>query len=262
MLPGQIIFKQPISPGYQLIFWHEFYSRSAMKYFVSYLIFVLTLISCQSSEEKSGNAEIAVLQQDLDSIQQELHDLKALLAENKTVSPADSATKNSRKLNSNEATAHNPEPKKEPRTQKKEKITSPTTTSSQSDSLVYYYINGKISVIRTPLKDGRAWWLFYDLQGEETCRLQEVHLSYTESVELKFHPNGAASHAYIHSNPGASMYFYESEITFDTNNVPGWKTTRQYPPSLEDAMKPPYYWDKKTKTWKQQETVIEQNTPK
>jgi|GEM_PF-4370436 len=161
------------------------------------------------------------------------------------------------------------EPKKETETEKqkvqpkeKEKVQAHNLKETKGDTLFHYYSKGPVSVIRTPFINGHAKWIFYDLQGNPTCELKEIDLSFTVSVQLTFHENGAAKQAKIHDNPGASLHFYVSTVSFDTNNQPGWMTTEAYPPSLEDHMKPPFYWDKKTWGWRQQEIIREQDTPR
>lgn len=154
-----------------------------------------------------------------------------------------------------------PPQKEKPTEKKKELLTPPMPANLKGDTLFHYYTNGNVSVIRTPFINGHAKWIFYDLQGNATCELKEIDLSFTVSVNLTFHENGAAKQAKIHDNPGASLHFYVSTVSFDTNNQPGWMTTESYPPSLEDHMKPPFYWDKKTWGWRQQEIVREQDTP-
>jgi hypothetical protein len=75
------------------------------------------------------------------------------------------------------------------------------------------------------------------------------------------HPNGAIASIEISENPGASMYFYTTTITFNTTNVPEWKTTETYPPTLENSMNNSWYWMAKDHQWKKQETSIETLTP-
>lgn len=50
------------------------------------------------------------------------------------------------------------------------------------------------------------------------------------------------------------MYWYETQITFDLNNEPQWKTTQQLPETNVE-IKIPEYWDRKSKSWKKQESM-------
>lgn len=122
-----------------------------------------------------------------------------------------------------------------------------------SDTTYHYYVNKRVSVKITPWVDSERWVLLYDLKGVETYRQQEVHKSYTERAELKFHPNGAVSTMEIHTNPGASMYWYETTITFGTTNDPIQKLSERKPIDRLEMNQPWEYWDSKKKEWRKQE---------
>lgn len=141
-----------------------------------------------------------------------------------------------------------------------QKVTPPTPHKPapiENQPVYHKYVNGATSVMITEWKDSRRQVILYDLKGEETYRMEEVRLSYSESVSLKFHSNGAVSEAHIHSNPGASRFWYETTIKFSTTNDPLSKISRQMPvESLDQYMKEKWvYWDKKTKQWKEQEVI-------
>jgi hypothetical protein len=132
----------------------------------------------------------------------------------------------------------------------------PVAPTAINEAIFHKYVNGAISVEITPWVDGKRNVILFDLYGQETIRMEEVRHSYTISIDLKFAQNGSVSKAIVHTNPGASMYWYESEITFDTTNGPTGKIDHKYPQSLDDIMGEKWqYWDKKTKTWKVQETM-------
>lgn len=127
-------------------------------------------------------------------------------------------------------------------------------TKTEGDTIYHYYINKSVSVKITPWISGERWVLLYNLQHEETYRQQEIRKSFFETAQLKFHPNGAVSKMEIHFNPGASMYWYETTITFSTTNNPLQKTSEQKPFEEEPLKQKPWeYWDNKTKQWKKQE---------
>jgi hypothetical protein len=67
---------------------------------------------------------------------------------------------------------------------------------------------------------------------------------------------------HIHMNPGASMYWYDTVISFGIGNEPEWKVENKHPSTLEEYMNSKYYWDKSTRTWKKQEYIREQEVPR
>lgn len=129
--------------------------------------------------------------------------------------------------------------------------------NTTTDSTVHYYVNGAISVIRTPWTEGRRETKFYDLNGELTYTIEEARMSYSVSASLKFYKNGGVEEAGIFTNPGASRYMYESTIYFSSTNEPIRKASRQVPAdSIEAAMGDNYFWNKKEKRWIKQEIAI------
>ncbi len=134
--------------------------------------------------------------------------------------------------------------------------------TENADSTVHYYVNGKTSVICTPWKDGRRETKLFDQKGNLTYTIEEARLSYTVSVELEFHPNGAVETAHISSNPGASRFMHNSTIQFSTTNDPQWKVDTTIPAeSIEDAAGEKYFWHKKNKRWEKQE-IVECDAPR
>lgn len=127
-----------------------------------------------------------------------------------------------------------------------------------SDTTFYYYTGTrKKSVVVTPWVNGRRKVLFYSQTGKLNYQNDDVHMSWSNTTELKsFHPNGAASLIIVHNNPGASMYMYETSISFGTDNEPQWKTSRQIPEErLGSDVK--FKWDKTSQTWIKQENEKE-----
>ncbi|MBX2903781.1 MAG: hypothetical protein KF872_09515 [Chitinophagales bacterium] len=142
---------------------------------------------------------------------------------------------------------------------KTQKKTTPALTPQQytepKDTQYFYYKNSKtISVKITPWENSRRFTILYDPFGKETYKMEAVNSSYQISVYLKFQDNGAVANANIHTNPGASMYWYEDDISFDLNNEPLWKTSKQLP-ETQLKINVPEYWDKKLKTWRKQESM-------
>ncbi|MGY6561676.1 MAG: hypothetical protein ACXITV_06185 [Luteibaculaceae bacterium] len=127
-----------------------------------------------------------------------------------------------------------------------------------SDTLWHYYQSGQVSVKRLPFVDGRRFVVLYDLKGEETVRFEDVRLSYSVSHQLRFGDNGEVTGIRISENPGAASFWFECNVTFTYPNQPSWMVCDKQPQMSafsEDRKK--YYWDKPSKTWKQQEIIRE-----
>jgi hypothetical protein len=146
---------------------------------------------------------------------------------------------------------------------KKRELIKKNIQPTKSTKEIFYYSDSKqVSLIIEPWLNDKRKLLFYNHKGELTYTQEDVRMSYSIFTSVKhFHSNGAVKEIEIHLNPGASMYMYQSYITFNEDNIPLWKTDTQHPSRLEDHMKPPSYWDQKEKVWKQQEVVIEQPVP-
>jgi hypothetical protein len=135
-------------------------------------------------------------------------------------------------------------------------------TVSENDTVKHFYSNKKISVLIYPLKEGKRKYLVFDQGGNVTYEMESIRLSYSQSIDLRFHENGSVRLAKINFNPGASMYWYETEITFNENNYPLKKIERQMPPSsAADDLNNRYFWNKDDKSWIKQEIIREYNTP-
>lgn len=127
--------------------------------------------------------------------------------------------------------------------------------ASSTDTTFYYYTNKSVSVKVTPWVNNERWTLLYDLKGNETYRQKDERKSYSIFSQLSFHPNGAVTKMLISTNPGASMYWYETTITFSTTNDPEQKTDERKPYDNLQIEKPWEYWDSKTKQWKKQQVM-------
>jgi hypothetical protein len=150
------------------------------------------------------------------------------------------------------------EPKLLPQVKKEKEILPSkqvTIYSEPKDTQYFFYKNSKaVSVKITPWKDSKQQTILFDPFGNETYKMEAVRSSYQVSVSLRFQPNGAVDKAHIHTNPGASMYWYETDITFSLNNEPEWKNTEQQPMN-QLKLPQPEYWDKKLKAWQKQEAM-------
>jgi hypothetical protein len=130
------------------------------------------------------------------------------------------------------------------------------------DTIRHLYSNGSLSVKISPWSEGRQSIWLYDLYGRNTFETENIRHSYSVSNDLKFHPNGAVSTIIEHMNPGASLYMYKSTMTFSTTNEPLVRKDEKWPSSLDEIMKErPWFWNKQTRQWIQQEIVIETNWP-
>lgn len=213
-----------------------------MRFFI--LILLATLLqSCVPHENKS-NADAELLNK-IDSLRSELKELKQLQQKDsiitdtiiKLVQPAFPP----KKILKQKDTDTKVSPKAKP-----EKIILPKNVVEK-----FYYKNSKrISVIVTPWLDGKRTVTLFDTLGNETYRFNDVRLSYSNTTEIKeFHQNGAVSKMHNHINPGASMYWYDTDIYFDINNVPISKMELRQPASLDDYMNGKSLWNKETKSW-------------
>ncbi len=125
--------------------------------------------------------------------------------------------------------------------------------AAESDTAFYYYPSGSVSVKITPWKDGNRYLLFYNRSGQLTYTQNDKRMSFSEVTKLSFKGNGSVEKADIHENPGASMYWYETRVTFSDDNEPEWMVSQRMPiESLNDAAVS-YYWNKKTRQWAKQE---------
>lgn len=129
-----------------------------------------------------------------------------------------------------------------------------------TDTEYHYYTNKKISVKISPWKNEERSILLFDYDRNITYTFEDVRHSYSYFTELSYHPNGAVSTAVTHMNPGASRYWYETEIQFTEYNIPITKKSTQFPMELDN---PPtlQYWNVQKKQWVDQLTVECQPPP-
>jgi hypothetical protein len=223
--------------------------------FFAVLIVLISLTGCATNQKK----EVDELKKEIMRLQEDIREMKELLKEDRTPETPEKKVENPQpvELPPQEPTL-NPQPKK---------IETVKPVTTEENETVHYYNprmgKSKVSVRITPWKDGRRKMFLYDPFGNVTFEREDVRMSYSDTATIKkFHDNGAVAVLYIHMNPGASMYWYETTITFSINNEPEWKTSLQQPATLEDHLNSKSYWDKKTKTWKKQEIIKEQPVPK
>jgi hypothetical protein len=248
-------------------------SMKSLKQIFFLNIFILMLFSSCIQKEDSSQQ---LLINHLDSLRQEIKNLNERLSQQEQVKDSSSTTSpenqpKERKQKLQEKTQE-PAPQKTPPLKVPEHLpehnpipehlTKRAIKPDANDTIKHFYVNKKISVLITPWKDGKRQYFLYDLYGNVTYEMEEIRLSYQQSISLKFHENGAVSAAKINLNPGASRYWYETEITFDSVNEPIHKKSVQLPvESVVQYMEKPEMWDRMNKRWIKQEIIREYNTP-
>jgi hypothetical protein len=217
------------------------------------LLLLILLASCETDNGNETLVELKAIRQEVSSLSDSISVLKDSLQVLKKGDVKDTVIVDTTiKLTQTKVI---PPAKEKPRPTTKP-TKKPVSPKPANETILHKYVNGVVSVEITPWANDERDVILYDLYGQETIRMEEVRHSYTIRIDLEFAPNGSVSKAVVHTNPGASMYWYESEITFDTTNGPTGKIDHQYPQSLDDIMNEKWqYWDKKTKTWKVQEVM-------
>ncbi|MDX2003463.1 MAG: hypothetical protein SFW35_13595 [Chitinophagales bacterium] len=223
-----------------------------MKYLLPILI---CFTSCINEPDKQQQQQLEAIHQQLVELNDSLQSLKDSIRKKAddlpTIEKKDTAVKiPPQKVEKITQKPNPPTPQQTPKPQ-------PQVPLPKNDTIYHYYINKKVSVMITPWKDGERKLYFYDLYGNNTFDIDEIRHSYSQSVDLHFEKNGSVSKAVVDLNPGASMYWYKSEITFTTTNEPLWRTSQRMPyESVEDALNnKPEYWDKRERIWKKQQVM-------
>lgn len=224
----------------------------------TFLIVICCIIFCGchfTYENNTNNdAALAQLRKETDSLKNEINTLKKKSIYNDTLSSKFVIVAKDSASMKPALTKNKPSVKKV--------ILKQTQETKKTDTTYYFYTNTKkISAKIDPRNEfGKKTKIrFYDLKGNVTFEQEDIHSSYSISTEIKeFHSNGAVKRIVIHLNPGASMHWYETIITFDIDNTPLWKEEITYPLRLEDMMDNKSYWDITKKQWIKQEVSMEQ----
>lgn len=141
-------------------------------------------------------------------------------------------------------------PKDSSRAQVAKETPAPKEQPKKNENLFYYSGSQKISAMITPWKNRKRKIVLYDLSGRETFTQEDVQRDYQVTTTLeKFYANGAVQQLSVHENPGGSRYWYETTITFDTQNVPLTKEVEQLPADRPDGPTT-FTWDATTQSWK------------
>jgi len=219
-----------------------------MKFIVA-IITALFLFSCYQ-ENNTYSTSDKNLERKIDSLQQQVQLLKKEL-EKPSASVKDSVKNIISKPQTEKTTPSKP----------KKKTTNPTVILIPKDDTTFHkYKNGKISVKIFPWRDSKRKIILYNPKGEKTYEFEDIRLSYSNHTTLKFRNDGSVESSNTHMNPGASMYWYETDITFDNYNTPLVKKETEMPMTRLDRMQLPYFWNKEKNQWVQQEIIKETNS--
>ena len=128
--------------------------------------------------------------------------------------------------------------------------------ATAQDDKVLYYSSGDTSVHYLEEKKGVQIIELYDLYGNKTFTLEEVHLSYRVSNKFEFYKNGAVEKVVQKSFPGGSPNWCETILHFSSTNEPILKKVILHEQTNSGFSKvEKYFWDKKKNRWRKQEVI-------
>lgn len=212
------------------------------------VFFSLVILFCFAACETPSDRETVALtdRHELDSLKREKAQLQREIKALKTTTPEKAQV---------EAKVISEEPVKEampipeqPAVQSPEQ----PLLKAISDKGTIHYFKGtkKVAVRITPWKGNHREVICYAMNGEVTYSFEDVRLSHTVFTEVvSFHENGAANRIHVSSNPGASLYYYETNYTFDEENYPLKKEEIEYPQTLEKMLDNVRHWDREKRIW-------------
>lgn len=131
-------------------------------------------------------------------------------------------------------------------------VPKPAVIKEITKNITTYFKNNKqMSTLTTPWVNDTRYIRLYDMKGEMTYEFKDERKSYSIVTELRFRENGSVMEAITHTNPGASMYWYETFTRFDENNIPTTQESHEYPEKLSTIMDKnnSKFWDKANKKW-------------
>lgn len=120
------------------------------------------------------------------------------------------------------------------------------------------YINGAVSVVFHPWKNGGRAIHLYDLYGQETYVIHEVKDSLEVIGEPVYHPNGALAETSLAYDGGMQNHL----LRFGTTNVPVVRTKQMHAEAdaaTED--REVWFWMRAEKKWIRQEVISCQPVP-
>jgi len=216
----------------------------------------LLLSGCINNRESNER-----LEQKIDSLQSSIQALQQQLAKPHSADSAKSRLPQSEPPGTKTDSIH---PKTTERQAPPKEKKSPKQNTVENKTVFHYYQSEpkRVAVEITPWNDGKRVIRFFNPAGDTTYSIEDINRSYSSITQLRFHKSGACSSAETSMNPGASMYWYETKITFDENNNPLWKTETQMPmESIEQNMNNEWWWNGTSKSWVRQEIIKEQPVP-
>lgn len=174
------------------------------------LLAFLVIVGCtRQNDTERLSRSIDSLSTEIAKLRKELSNRDSL-SEKKVLSPNDTVTK------TNVRVKH-----KSPKIIKKDILQVEQKEKPQNaDILIYSFAEGGVSVKVYPWVDGKQQIEIYGLQGGVVYTLENINLSYHVSNTLHFRSDGSLERVNEHFNPGAGMYWYETEIHFDNDNEP------------------------------------------
>lgn len=129
-------------------------------------------------------------------------------------------------------------------------VEQPVQKVNDSGAIHYFKDSKKVAVRITPWKNNQREVICYDLKGNVTYSFEDVRRDYTVFTEVvSFHENGAANRIHVSSNPGASLYYYETNFTFDEENYPLKKEEIEYPQTLDKMLDNVRTWNREKRVW-------------
>lgn len=129
-------------------------------------------------------------------------------------------------------------------------VEQPLQKNSDNGAIHYFKDTKKVAVRITPWKGDQREVICYDQKGNVTYSFEDVRRDYTVFTEVvSFHENGAANRIHVSSNPGASLYYYETNYTFDEENHPVKKEEIEYPQTLDKMLDNVRTWNREKRVW-------------
>ncbi len=208
------------------------------------LILLIVFTACETTSDfetvnvSANNAEreLASLKQQTAQLQQEISELKT-------------------KTNDRDSAVDSPimadTPVEEPKTAPiQETPVQPQLKVNDKGAVHYFTGTKKVAVRITPWKNNQREVICYAMNGDVTFTFEDVRRDYTVFTEVvSFHDNGAANRIHVSSNPGASLYYYETNYSFDEENYPLQKEEIEYPQTLDKMLDNVRTWNREKKVW-------------
>ena len=218
------------------------------------LVILIGFTACGIPSDREMVASSNTAQMELDSLkrekvrlQQEIKELKA------TTNDSDSAVKQPFMTDGSvEEPKTKPIIEESPVLEQPIKETIEQSVQKNNDKGAVHYFKGtkKVAVRITPWKGNQREVICYDLKGNITYSFEDVRRDYTVFTEVvSFHENGAANRIHVSSNPGASLYYYETNYSFDEENYPLKKEEIEYPQTLDKMLDNVRTWNREKRVW-------------